>query len=151
LLPPKATNRERFAFVKEAIMMDRPEAGATASHNNLRLLTFAIILLCSLTTIAMQSAGAQTFTVLHSFTGGADGAAPSGITLDSAGNVYGTTYGGGIGDGTVFKLKHAGSGWVLNSLYTFQGGSDGSNPVATVVFGPSSILYGTTYQGRSEQ
>jgi uncharacterized repeat protein (TIGR03803 family) len=53
-----------------------------------------------------------TETVLHSFTGGADGADPFGfLTLDSQGNLYGTTTSGGIpspacgaGCGTVFKL-----------------------------------------------
>ena len=45
------------------------------------------------------SAFAQTFTVLYSFTGGADGANPSeGLVLDSAGSLYGTTYDGGTGN-----------------------------------------------------
>jgi uncharacterized repeat protein (TIGR03803 family) len=45
-------------------------------------------------------------TVLYSFTGGADGATPTaGLIRDSAGNLYGTTFGGGaFGYGTVFKL-----------------------------------------------
>jgi len=42
-----------------------------------------------------QSAQAQSFTVLHSFTGGADGASPAaGLTLDKAGNLYGTASAG---------------------------------------------------------
>ena len=95
-----------------------------------------------------KSASSQTFTILHSFSGGGHGANPSsGLTADIAGNLYGTTYGGGIGVGTVFKLKHVGSGWVLSTLYTFQGGSDGANPQARVVFGPNNNLYGTTTSG----
>ncbi len=45
--------------------------------------------------------------VLYSFLGGADGALPEGsLTFDRAGTLYGTTFGGGIGDGVVFEIKH---------------------------------------------
>jgi uncharacterized repeat protein (TIGR03803 family) len=49
------------------------------------------------------------FTVLHSFTGGADGIFPNDLLLDAAGNLYGTTPEYGIthriiGSGVVFKL-----------------------------------------------
>ncbi len=40
-------------------------------------------------------AHAQTYTVLHNFTGGGDGTAPyAGLTMDRGGNLYGTTSGG---------------------------------------------------------
>ena len=57
-------------------------------------------------------ADAQTLSLLHTFTGG-DGAVPyAGLTIDQAGNFYGTTFGGGAtGHGTVFKLTHSGSAW----------------------------------------
>jgi len=88
---------------------------------------------------------AQTFTVLHTFTGGADGSQPvAGLTMDRGGNLYGTTSAGGAGYGTVFKLTHTGSAWVETTLYTFQGGMDGAKPQARVVFGPDGTLYGTT-------
>jgi hypothetical protein len=46
------------------------------------------------------------FTVLHQFTGGPDGGVPfSGLVMDSAGNLYGMTPEGGIGEGVVFKIK----------------------------------------------
>ncbi len=49
----------------------------------------------------------------------------AGVTLDRGGNLYGTAYGGGMGYGTVYKLTHKGSGWTVNPLYSFAGGSDG--------------------------
>jgi uncharacterized repeat protein (TIGR03803 family) len=47
------------------------------------------------------------------------------------------------------SLTHKGSVWVFNPLYSFQGGNDGANPIARVVFGPNGVLYGTTFQGGS--
>ena len=64
--------------------------------SSLRGSAVAVVLLCLLSVILTQSAQAQTFTVLHNFTGGQDGATPTGgITLDQAGNLYGTTSTGG--------------------------------------------------------
>ena len=99
--------------------------------------------------VAATQAQAQTFTVLHTFTGGSDGAYPeAGLTVDRAGNFYGTASGGGAhGWGTVFKLTHSGSGWLLHPLYSFAGGNDGAQPYARVVFGPDGSLYGTTGSG----
>ncbi len=102
--------------------------------------------------IGAPAACAQTYTVLHAFTGGADGGAPyGGLTMDAAGNLYGTTFGAfqrcGNQCGTVFKMKNTGQGWVLTPLYKFTGGVDGANPYAGVVFGPDGALYGTTEFG----
>jgi uncharacterized repeat protein (TIGR03803 family) len=53
-------------------------------------------------------------TVLYAFTGGTDGAIPLGVILDDAGNVYGSTYFGGVnGGGVVFKLDPMGQLTVL--------------------------------------
>jgi len=105
------------------------------------------------------STQAQTFTVIHAFTGGGDGGQPNaGLTMDEAGNLYGTTSAGGSlgtcqadpsqqGCGTVFKLAHMNSEWVLSALYTFHGGGDGAGPLARVIFGPNGTLYGTTLIG----
>jgi uncharacterized repeat protein (TIGR03803 family) len=80
-------------------------------------------------------------TLLHSFTGLSDGGAPtSGVIRDSEGNLYGTTFYGGLGDGVVYKIDSAGRETVL---YTFTGGDDGGNPDAGVVRGPAGNLYGT--------
>ncbi len=104
------------------------------------------LLLFTLGVVATQPAPAQTFNVLLTFTGEADGSQPyAGLTLDNAGNLYGTTteY---QGPGTVFQLKHSNGGWTLNTLFAFNG-SDGSIPQGRVVFGPNGSLYGTTTYG----
>ena len=111
-------------------MTDKPGSSNAAVCSKLRLRGFAPILLCVLAMIATQATQAQTFKVIHNFTGGADGAAPwAGLTMDQAGNFYGTSpYLGQHGQGTVFKLSGAESGWVVNPLYSFTGGSDGAIP-----------------------
>ena len=109
-----------------------------------RLLLFAAIIFYF--SIPSQ---AQSFTVLHTFTGGDDGGMPSAsLTVDAAGNLYGTaTIGGGRSSGTVFELTNKASGWTFTTLYTFTGGSDGGRPRSSVVFGPDGRLYGNTYAG----
>ena len=104
---------------------------------------FVLTLVCLIAT----SAQAQTFTVIHSFTG-AEGAVPeSALTLDRAGNFYGAASAGGNSNhGTIFKLSRAGSGWIYSTLYKFRGG-DGSVPMAPPTFGPDGALYGTTQNG----
>ncbi len=88
----------------------------------------------------------QTYTVLHNFSGGADGAYPyAGITIDRAGNLLGTASGGGRGYGTVFKLKYSPAGYTLGLLYSFTGGGDGAYPYNGVIVGSYGILYGSTY------
>ncbi len=89
-------------------------------------------------------------TVLYRFTGGADGSAPyGGVTLDPAGNLYGTTVGGGKGkSGVVFKLDASGQETVL---YSFTGGDDGDAPYAGVIRGVAGDLYGTTISGGGAQ
>lgn len=89
--------------------------------------------------------GTWTEKVLHSFTGGNDGAYPYGSTLilDSAGNLYGVAGQGGFHDyGVVFKLTR-GSGWAEKVLYAFPGGAGGSFPEGNLVFDSAGKLYGT--------
>src|ERR1700730_8501242 len=76
-----------------------------------------------------------TETPLYSFAGSPDGKNPyGGVTLDSAGNLYGTTVAGGNsvcsgdGCGVVFKLTNSGGHWSESVLYNFQGGNDGAGP-----------------------
>jgi uncharacterized repeat protein (TIGR03803 family) len=91
--------------------------------------------------------------ILHTFHGG-DGAEPiTGVTLDKAGNLFGTTpIGGSKNEGTVFELKHSNNQWtitVLHNFYTGYAGDDGYTPAAPLVFGPDGALYGTTLWGGS--
>jgi uncharacterized repeat protein (TIGR03803 family) len=112
-----------------------------------------VILAVILALVANIPAHAQTFIVLHSFTGGGDGAEPvGGVTIDYAGNLYGATYyggqnNGGDGDGVVFKLSLRNSAWIFSSLYLFQGSTDGSSPSSKPVIGPDGSIYGTTSGG----
>ena len=110
-----------------------------------RCLTIFITFGLALTSVSIE---AQTFQVLHSFTGGLDGATPyAGLTVDRAGNLYGTTSAWSVGSGTVFRLSKRTGTWIFSPLYIFNGGSDGRNPNTRVVFGPDGALYGTTLQG----
>jgi uncharacterized repeat protein (TIGR03803 family) len=90
-------------------------------------------------------------TVLHSFTGGTDGAFPyGGVLRDAAGNLYGTTSAGGntacggAGCGTVFKLDQQGNETLL---YTFTGGTDGGTPYGGLIRDRAGNLYGTAFIG----
>lgn len=99
----------------------------------------------------MTSAGAES--VIYSFAGGSDGLAPmSGVVVDQAGNMYGTTlYGGGTGCnsnewgcGTLFKVTPAGEETVLHQ---FTGGADGMYPWGGLTIDENGYLYGTTEEG----
>jgi uncharacterized repeat protein (TIGR03803 family) len=88
--------------------------------------------------------------VLHSFTGEADGGTPlySPMIFDSAGNLYGTASSGGkYQNGVVFELSPAGTNWTETVLYSFCSQprcSDGANPQYGLTFDGSGNLYGTT-------
>ena len=94
---------------------------------------------------------AQTLTTLYSFSGGVNGAFPSGVLIQAAdGNLYGTT-GGGLGEnegnGTVFRISPQGA---LTTLYSFcqtSGCTDGSEAAGGLVEGTDGNFYGTTNSG----
>lgn len=97
-----------------------------------------------------QAGGTWTYTVLHTFAGGKDGATPATtMAFDQKGNLYGTTWNGGstacnLGCGTVFKLAPAKSGgaWTETILHNWP--SSGQNPNASIVVFRNGLLYGTT-------
>lgn len=108
----------------------------------------AILAIWAPIALATLPCDAQTFAILHTFTGGADGATPeSGLITDNGMHLYGTTSAGAAGFGTAFRLTRAGSGWIFNPLYTFTGGGDGGSPMAAFTFGPDGALYGTAAYG----
>jgi len=99
------------------------------------------------------SNGTWTETVLYSFTGGADGGGSlflaQGLTIDSAGNLYGTTTGGGTnGYGVAFELSPSNSGtWTDTVLHSFTGADDGSYPYARLIPDAAGNLYGAAIGG----
>jgi uncharacterized repeat protein (TIGR03803 family) len=96
--------------------------------------------------IAVQRMEAQTFSVIHDFTGGADGANPlNGLLLNSKGLMYGTaSAGGAYNSGLVYKVGPKGRETVV---YNFKGGADGANPESFLIQDKAGNLYGTTYAG----
>jgi len=115
-----------------------------------RILSFAVVVL-----VLAGCAFATTEKVVYSFLAPPDGDGPgAGLVADSAGNLYGTTSGGGSAScscGTVFELSPpttSGGAWTERTLYSFQGGTaDGARPVGTLIFDKDGNLYGTTTQG----
>ncbi len=99
-----------------------------------------------------SSAPAQSLMPLHAFNQ-SDGAYPkAGLIADQGGSLYGTTYEGGSGYGTVFQLKpfvnNGQTVWIDTVLHRF-GKSDGAYPEAGLIADQQGALYGTTYEGGS--
>jgi uncharacterized repeat protein (TIGR03803 family) len=95
-------------------------------------------------------------TVLHTFTGGADGGNPiSEVVFDRAGNLYGTTpYGGNTacpyGCGVVYKMMPSAGGWTQIVIYNFTGGSNGAHPSSGLIFDQAGNLYGAADEGTGQ-
>ena len=97
-----------------------------------------------------QESRSWTVKILHRFRDEGDGTGPNGgLVFDAKGWLYGTTGGGGSGNGlgVVFRLLRSQSGWAETVLYSFQGSGDGRNPEGVLTFDGSGNLYGTTNAG----
>jgi uncharacterized repeat protein (TIGR03803 family) len=93
------------------------------------------------TIFSMTASGVET--VLHSFGGSGDGARPEAPLLYVAGTLYGTTYfGGSENAGIVFALSNSSGAETV--LHSFQGSSDGANPLYGRLAMLDGTLYGTT-------
>ena|SRR5579862_1041352 len=106
---------------------------------SLKFAGFAVVLSLVLATGVAQ---AQSFTVLHEFTGGNDGAQPyAGLTLDRSGNLYGTTHSGNSGTnwGNIYTLRREGTGWIFQPLHLFDG-----SLLSGITIGPDGTLFGTS-------
>jgi uncharacterized repeat protein (TIGR03803 family) len=87
------------------------------------------------------------FTNLYNFTGTNDGSSPHGGLLLSGNTLYGSTpSGGAYTNGTLFSIHTDGTGFT--NLYSFTGGSDGSNPNGDLILS-GNVLYGTANGGGS--
>ena len=109
-----------------------------------RILQIAVaVIMLGFTTTPGQ---AQTFRVVHSFTGEHDGGYPgNGFIADAAGNLYGTASAGGkFGNGVVYKINPKGAETVLHA---FKDGTDGSGPDGFLIRDSAGNFYGTTSSG----
>lgn len=105
----------------------------------------ALLIVIMVTLALVPGACAQsTYKTLHKFmTAGADGKLPlAGLIFDAAGNLYGTNayslY------SRVYEIVHTGQEWTDQTIHVFQGGNDGFNPQAGLIFDAAGNAYGTT-------
>jgi uncharacterized repeat protein (TIGR03803 family) len=117
----------------------------------------AVVLLAVAAPGTVSAASSYQFHVLHEFCAQIechDGKRPrSGLTIDGAGALYGTTAQGGFANqGTLFRLAQAGTGgkWRIGKLHSFcryANCTDGSQPESGVILDEAGNLFGATYTG----
>jgi uncharacterized repeat protein (TIGR03803 family) len=108
-------------------------------------LGWTVASLFALGAVVVPQAKAQSFSVIHNFTGGSDGANPLGGFFIAGDELYGTaSSGGSSGVGVVFRLNTSGEETVLHE---FSGGIDGANPEGRLVMDKAGNFYGTTNIG----
>jgi len=96
--------------------------------------------------------GAWAYSVIYTFTGQNDGAFPAGaLTIDSAGNLYGSASGGGSptdNNGVIFELSPDKNGnWSETRTYHFTGAPDGAHPESGVVLDAAGNVLGAAHSG----
>lgn len=98
--------------------------------------------------VVFKIAADHTFTVLHTFAGGSDGAVPQGgLLLDKSGNLFGTTAEGGIAEnGTVYEIAKDGTYTVFHRFTQ----AEGQNPNGGLVEDAAGNLFGTAQLGGSQ-
>ena len=117
------------------------------------LAAFSVILGSLATATPLFAASSEK--VLYNFCSAnqcSDGSGPaSGLIFDKDGNLYGTTYNGGAGQGcesgcgTVFELIPSNGNWTEKVLHSFYPDGNGNYPESTLIWDASGNLYGTTY------
>ena len=118
--------------------MTRSEQDRNSGFARLAGMAGLLILLVT----AVPAAQAQTYQVIHNFTGKADGSDPvAGLTMDRAGNLYGASLGN-----SVFRMTHAGSNWVFYTLFNFPKLADGPHCGTSLAAGNWLLSYGVTFQ-----
>lgn len=100
--------------------------------------------------LCVPRAQSQTYKIIYSFTGGAEGGPTGGLAIDASGNLYGVTESGGnYGAGTVYELSPGSGGtWTKTEVYSF-GLTTGDIylPTSNLVFDAKGNLYGMTPAG----
>jgi uncharacterized repeat protein (TIGR03803 family) len=96
-----------------------------------------------------KSGGRWTETIMRTLQSSDGWRSSAGVILDSLGNLYGTTSGGGYaGGGIVFRLHPSGGGkWSFALVHAFTGPPDGDYPAARLVFDKAGNVYSTTQNG----
>src|ERR1700733_3758735 len=118
-------------------------------HMTVPALTLAVI--SAVLLISDLPAHGQTETVVHNFASFPDGYFPRAGLTSYGGNLYGTTYFGGLGWGTVFELSPDGSGgWnetVIHEFCSEANCADGEWPETSLIADSMGNLYGITAFG----
>jgi uncharacterized repeat protein (TIGR03803 family) len=99
--------------------------------------------------LSPQANGSWKETVLHTFAQTDGDQTYGGLTLDPAGNLFGTTaHGGPVGWGVVFRLAPGSSGkWTYSIVHAFSGYSDGANPAGNLLIDRAGNIFGATTDG----
>jgi len=119
------------------------------SSGNLYGATYGDAISNSTATVFELSPSGNTYTlkVLRDF-GCTECGPQANLTMDAAGNLYGTSYTAGLYQaGNVFKLTNTPNGFVYSSLHDFTGGTDGASPISDVSIDTDGTLYGTASAG----